>query len=78
MNRPAFLNRRPPIGGIIGIGPDIEPCEGYDETLFKALNLPPNRIAPEVWQSAQWSANERRELADYMIGLWQKYRDQIT
>lgn len=44
--------------GIIGLGPDLHVYEGYDGGI----------------DTAGLTAEERRELADYMIGLWTQFR----
>lgn len=45
----------------IGINPDMELSEGYDGGV----------------DDHKWSPEERRELADFMIGLWTKYKEAV-
>lgn len=47
--------------GIVGISPDLRIYEGYDG-------------GPD---DKNWSPEERRELADFMIGLWQRYKEAV-
>ena len=56
--------------GIIGIKPSLEISGGYDDTGIAT-----------VWEVGagdyrELTAPEREELADYMIGLWQQYKQQ--
>lgn len=48
--------------GIIGLNPNLETYEGYDAPLFL--------------YGIQLDQQERIELADYMISLWTKYKEQ--
>ena len=48
-------------GGIIGINKELDTSGGYDNS-FPVFT-------PEV------TRKERKELADYMIGLWTKYKE---
>jgi hypothetical protein len=54
--------------GTIGLGDDLEVSHGGDGGI-------------PAWPGGYWSAEqvmteaERRELADYMIALWTKFRD---
>jgi hypothetical protein len=50
--------------GIIGIDPDLDVSEGYDGGFDIADTYRETLTKPE-----------RRELADYMIALWQRYRE---
>lgn len=58
--------------GIIGLSPEFGRgalAEGYDGGIL---------CEPNCWNEAQqWTAAERTELADYMIALWMKWRDQF-
>ena len=60
-------------GEIIGLGNDREVYTGYDSVLF----VPAHKV--EDWedsdQMGQLTANEQRELADYMIARWHEFRD---
>lgn len=47
--------------GIVGLGPDLTISEGYDGG----------------FNERDWTPDERRELADYMIAQWTAYRDQV-
>lgn len=47
--------------GPIGIDANLDPAYGWDGTISECAAL---------------TAEERRELADHMIGLWQAYKDQ--
>jgi hypothetical protein len=54
--------------GIIGICPTLRISEGYDGGL--------SAWPGEGWEKAPaLTAAERRELADYMIGLWTEFRE---
>lgn len=44
-------------GHVIGISPSLGPCQGYDDDLWHA----------------NFSAEERKELADYVCDLWQQW-----
>lgn len=44
-------------GHVIGISPRLGPCHGYDDDLW----------------DANFSAEERKELADYVCDLWQRW-----
>lgn len=44
--------------GYIGINPEMMLSEGYDGHIY----------------ADRWTPEERIELADYMIGLWQEYK----
>ena len=46
--------------GIVGINPSLGIFEGYDDDLY-----------PE-----SFTKDEKIELADYMIGLWKKFREE--
>ena len=48
-------------GGIIGMDPHLIVTEGYDDV---------------VEESYDWSREERVEVADFMLGLWQQYKDR--
>lgn len=48
---------------IIGISPDLEIHQGYDGIIELANEEPEDKFTPA----------ERKELADYMISLWQEY-----
>jgi hypothetical protein len=55
-------------GGIIGINPGLEVFGGYDD-----------RGISQVFEHTDYrelTIAERRELADHMILLWQKYKEQ--
>jgi hypothetical protein len=52
--------------GIIGLASDLRVTEGYDGG-FPAW--------PDGWRDDCLTKEERQELADYMIALWQKFRD---
>lgn len=53
--------------GIVGINDKLSTSEGYDGDL-------PTR--DEFDPESDWAADERRELADYMIALWTRYRGE--
>lgn len=53
--------------GIVGLNEKLEEVfEGYDGSIEHYYKPPEERLTPE----------ERRELADYMIALWNKYADE--
>lgn len=53
--------------GIIGINPSLEISEGYDGGFSKGEDDEFNVIS--------FTKEERAELADYMIGLWQRFKE---
>ena len=53
--------------GIIGLGPELEVFEGYDGD-FDCFVKP--------GESSALTKEERIELADYMIGLWQQFKQE--
>ena len=52
--------------GIIGLNSDMEVHGGYDEILY---------IRGEMYNEVELTVLEQIELADYMIGLWTKYKE---
>jgi hypothetical protein len=62
--REAYTN-----GGIIGIDANLEVTHGYDGQ-FTALPRDPNG----PWVGLDLTKEEQAELADYMIGLWTKFK----
>jgi hypothetical protein len=50
--------------GVVGLSPDLRVHEGFDSDLEEMLDDPLTR-------------EERRDLADYMIALWTKFRDTV-
>lgn len=61
-----------PMGGF-GIGPDLVPTCGYDDGI--SIELPPfdrKRMRLKDYQAErELTPAERRELADYVISLWE-------
>ncbi len=53
---------------IIGLAPDLQVYDGFDGTPFIDANTYVQTFTPE----------ERRELADYMIALWMRFREQAS
>lgn len=57
------------IYGMIGINADLGIGEGSDGSIgVDGFNWADPPIPP-------WTTQERAELADYMIGLWQRFKD---
>ncbi len=50
----------------IAINPELEIAEGYDGDLWGASG--------HAYDDPQWTPEERVELADYMIDLWERYK----
>jgi len=61
--RTAYANR-----GIIGINPELELSEGYDGGIDW----------PNGWRENPLTKEDVSELADHMIGLWQKFKETLT
>ena len=55
-------------GGIIGIDPRLEVHDGYDG-MFNTMKRGPG------FDDRPMEPQERTELADYMIGLWSKFKE---
>jgi hypothetical protein len=53
---------------IVGIGPDLDISYGYDG----GINLDGNYLTRE----GAWSTDEKVELADYMIDLWNQFKEK--
>jgi len=58
-------------GGILGMSEDLELSQGYDGLVE---NEPLGKVFFEDSEAAPLTADERAEIADYMIDLWQKWR----
>ncbi len=56
--------------GIIGLGPDLFAYCGYDN----GLGLPNEQ---EWWLNEEITADDKRELADYMIDLWARFKEAV-
>ena len=75
---PPIIQKARPLDGVIGIGSDLQPFQGYEMPLALAWNGLPrewgdnSRLEPE-----RFTKQERCELADYMIDLWQRYKSEI-
>jgi hypothetical protein len=57
-------------GGVLGMSEALRLTSGYDDTLY----LEPDD--GHCWQAEELGVltdDERREIADHMIGLWQKW-----
>lgn len=70
-------------GHIIGINPNLEVYEGYDGTIEHAGNPPDWWLAttePFYVNEREYyfTKEEKRELAEYMINLWQQYKERMT
>ncbi len=63
--RTAYANR-----GIIGLDPELKVSEGYDG----GLDWPPSQWRKEHPSPRHLTVDDMRELADYMINLWGKFR----
>lgn len=55
---------------IIGINPELEVSGGYDQSSIDSW------YSDSADENEAATGEERAELADYMIGLWTKYKDQ--
>lgn len=63
--------------GIVGINPDLQLHGGYDQSIDWPV--------PDFWRTdhPEWitdktlSADDIRELADFMIGLWSQFRSTL-
>ena len=57
-------------GGIVGLGDDLEVTHGWDGSVWQ----------PEEseYMEDPLTADELRELADYMIALWTGWRNAVT
>lgn len=53
-------------GGVVGISPDLAISQGWDGGINSPFDGP---------YEGDLSPEHRRELADHMIALWQRYRD---
>lgn len=56
---------------IIGLNPGLETCEGYDGDIHTGDSWQ----GPDLPWGGGWTTDEKRELAEFMIALWTKYRD---
>lgn len=54
--------------GIIGINDELNIFEGYDGS----IDWPTSD-----WKTTKLTADDMRELADYMIVLWQRFKDSL-
>ncbi len=61
-------------GGIIGIDPSLKVFEGYDGDFFDATRDPEDRID----FGCDLTSAEQIELADYMIGQWQQFKERAN
>ena len=60
------------LGTVIGIDEDLNAFGGYDDVIVEAQTTSEHRFDDAA---GRLSAEERRELADRMIALWQRYKD---
>ncbi len=67
--RQAYANR-----GIIGLDMSGEVYEGYDGTFYCFLSED-EILSLDYYDKMQPTAEERKELADFMIARWKAYRD---
>ena len=64
-----------PYNGTIGINKDMEVSEGYDNMLTEKSH-PIMRIEDDPEERTYvYTAEERKELAEYMIDLWKKFAE---
>lgn len=63
--REVYANR-----GIIGINPELEISEGYDSGIHlgPSYELKDGQVVKAP--GSIWTADEKREMADYMMRLW--------
>lgn len=67
--------------GVIGISGEEVERDPEDAVIVREGFDGDIRIAESKWAddtSEDWTPDERRELADYMIALWQRWRATIT
>lgn len=56
-------------GGILGLGEETE------DTWMTYENAIPEGYDGDI-RCSDWTADERKEVADYMVGLWQRWAKQ--
>ncbi len=63
-------------GGIVGIDKDCRVFGGYDNYLYPLYDYDAFSDMDEEELAEQWTGDDRRELAEYMIARWQRFRDK--
>ncbi len=64
-------------GGIIGINEDSAVFGGYDNYLYPSWGQYDEfQHMDEEERAEQLTGDDRRELAEYMIARWQRFRDK--
>lgn len=59
--------------GVIGINPKLDTYGGYDDCFGDIWDY-----ETEIDIKVQLTGAERIEIADYMIGLWQQYKEKVV